>query len=182
MEEERIFLVNGVKIQIVMKKRGNKYLDREGQNMNFEKVKKHVNKALKQFLKKDIFLLRNNLNERTISHKLAEYLQEEFPDWNVDREYNRKFGKIKKLRPKTIQSEDTDAKTVYPDIIIHHRNSDDNLLIIEIKKNASKSDKENDIDKITRFIEEYKYSYGLFIDFITIGAKKGRIKPKQWFS
>jgi len=55
-------------------------------------------------------------------------------------------------------------------------------LIIEIKKNASKSDKENDIDKIKGFIEEYKYSYGLFIDFITIGAKKGRIKPKQWFS
>ena len=150
--------------------------------MNFEEVKKHVDKALKRFLKKELFLLRNNLNERTISHKLAEYLQEEFPDWNVDCEYNKKFEKIKKLRPKTIRSDDDDAKTVYPDIIIHHRNTDDNLLIIEIKKNASKSDKENDIDKIKGFIEEYKYSYGLFIDFITIGAKKGRIKPKQWFS
>lgn len=148
--------------------------------MNFEEVKKHVNKALKQLLEKDIFLLQNNLNERTISHKLAEYLQDEFPDWNVDCEYNRKFEKIKKLHPETIKSDDTDAKTVYPDIIIHHRNTDDNLLIIEIKKNASESDKQNDVDKITGFIEEYKYSYGLFIDFITETEKAG-VKKKQWF-
>jgi len=148
--------------------------------MNFEEVKKHVNKALKQLLEKDIFLLQNNLNERTISHKLAEYLQGEFPDWNVDREYNRKFEKIKKLHPEDIKSDDTDARTVYPDIIIHHRNTDDNLLIIEIKKNASESDKENDIDKIRGFIEEYKYSYGLFIDFIT-GTEEAGVKSKQWF-
>jgi len=148
--------------------------------MNFEEVKKHVNKALKQLLEKDIFLLQNNLNERTISHKLAEYLQGEFPDWNVDREYNRKFEKIKKLHPEDIKNDDTDARTVYPDIIIHHRNTDDNLLIIEIKKNASESDKENDIDKIRGFIEEYKYSYGLFIDFIT-GTEEAGVKSKQWF-
>ena len=52
---------------------------------------------------------------------------------------------------------------------------------MEIKKNASNTDKDNDCIKIKIFMEEFKYSYGLFIDFITIGAKKGRIKLKQWF-
>jgi len=150
--------------------------------MNFDEIESRVENVLKLFLEKEKFLLENNLNERTISHKLAEQLQKEFPDWDVDCEYNRKFGKIKKLHPETIKSDDADAKTVYPDIIIHHRHTDDNLLIIEIKKNASRSDKKDDIDKIIGFIKEYKYSYGLFIDFITTGAEKGRIKSKQWFS
>ena len=65
--------------------------------MNFKEVKSHVEKALNLLLEQDKFLLLNNLNERTISHKLAEYLQREFSSWNVDCEYNRNFDRIKKI-------------------------------------------------------------------------------------
>lgn len=45
--------------------------------------------ALGVLQKNDSFLLENEVNERTIAHKFAEYLQKQFPDWNVDCEYNR---------------------------------------------------------------------------------------------
>lgn len=147
--------------------------------MNFKKVKSHVEIALNILLEQDRFLLVSNVNERTISHKLAEYLQKEFSGWNVDCEYNRKFEKIKKLQPEGIESNDTDAKTVYPDIIIHRRNTENNLLIIEIKKNASGSGEREDKEKIMCFMSEYHYKYGLFIDFKT-GTEKVDVKNKEW--
>jgi hypothetical protein len=151
--------------------------------MNFKEVKNYVENALRLFLEKEKFLLENNLNERTISHKLAVQLQKEFSDWDVDCEYNRNFDQIKRIKRisyQRIRNDDTDAKTVYPDIIVHHRGTEDNLLVIEIKKNASNSNKENDRNKIEIFMEEFKYSYGLFIDFKT-GAEKVGIQHMQWF-
>ena len=149
--------------------------------MTFSEVESHVEKALRSFFQKDKFLLKNNLNERTISHKLAEYLQKEFSNWDVDCEYNRNIDRVKKIHPEQIKSDDTNAVTVYPDIIIHHRNTEDNLLIIEIKKDASESDKEKDIKKINTFIKEFNYVFGLFIDFET-GTEKAGIKQKLWFT
>ncbi|MHA1372416.1 MAG: hypothetical protein ACTSRA_22170 [Promethearchaeota archaeon] len=149
--------------------------------MNFDEVEYNVEKALANFLKKDKYLLLNNLNERTISHKLAEHLQKEFSNWDVDCEYNRNIDRIKKIHPEQIKSNDTNAVTVYPDIIIHHRNTEDNLLIIEIKKDASPADKENDIKKIDTFMKELNYTFGLFIDFKT-GTEKTRIIQKFWFT
>jgi len=147
--------------------------------MNFKEVKNHVEKALKLFLEKNKFLLRNNLNERTITHKLAEPVQKEFSDWDVDCEYNRNFDRIKRISYQQIRNDDTNATTVYPDIIIHHRNTEDNLLVIEIKKNASNSEKEDDRNKIELLMKEFNYSYGLFIDFKT-GTEKIEFQ-KQWF-
>ena len=48
-------------------------------------------KILLDFLNKEKFLLENNLNERTITHKLAELLDIEFSklEYDVDCEYNR---------------------------------------------------------------------------------------------
>lgn len=45
----------------------------------------------------DSYLLQNDLNERTITHKLAEHYQKLFPRWNVDCEYNRNLGSEKKI-------------------------------------------------------------------------------------
>lgn len=123
----------------------------------------------------DSFLFEKDLNERTITHKLAEYLQQEFKDWNVDCEYNRDCEKyIKSIsrwndecyrKPKI---NDSDAKTVFPDIIVHQRESKDNLLVIEAKKSASTKDKKCDINKLEMFVKEQEYKFGFFIDFAVI--------------
>lgn len=124
--------------------------------------------ALDQLFKNDAFLLENGAHERSIAHKLAEYLQQQFPDWHVDCEYNR-HGLYPKRIPGIENCEaDRSSDLVLPDIIIHHRNTDDNLLVIEIKPRKTKIVDECDDAKLSAFTDQggdYKYRLGLFIGF-----------------
>lgn len=61
-------------------------------------VKKALNEALYKFLQNEIYLLRFNVNERSISHKLAIYLEPYFSGWDVDCEYNRNHDDPKLLQ------------------------------------------------------------------------------------
>lgn len=63
--------------------------------------------GLQLLLTKDSYLLANNLNERSITHKLGEHYQYLFPAWNVDCEYNRNLGDEKKvlIDPKLLLSQ-----------------------------------------------------------------------------
>jgi hypothetical protein len=140
-------------------------------------VEEKVNAALEALLKNDIFLLQNDVNERSVSHKLAEYLQVGFPEWHVDCEYNRDHERTKQLEY-TLPSEPIDslkARTVYPDIIIHRRSTNHNLLVIEMKKEANieGDDEEKDKNKLRAFLERpYSYQYGLFIAFVSDGTPR----------
>ncbi|MHB8165046.1 MAG: hypothetical protein ACYDDV_12040 [Methanoregula sp.] len=126
----------------------------------FNEISQKVYFAIDSLFKNDNFLLTIGVHERTISHKLAEYLQAQFPDWNVDCEYNRKGNMVKRL-PRDCSEEEK----VYPDIIIHHRNTTENLLVIEIK--SSNLPEKCDIEKLKLFTSDpnFKYTYGLFIRF-----------------
>lgn len=139
---------------------------------NFKEICQKVDIAIKILLKKDRFLLENGVHERSISHKLAEYLQTQFPDWNVDCEYNRKGHETKKLR-RTCSTDDK----IYPDIIIHQRSTKENLLVIEIK--SSDLSEECDIEKLKLFTSntEFEYTYGIFIRFT--GTKKPEL---HWYA
>ena len=57
--------------------------------MDFEVIETIVHSALNKLKQQDHQLLEISINERTISHKLAEYMQKEFSDLFVDCEYNR---------------------------------------------------------------------------------------------
>ncbi|TAN57451.1 hypothetical protein EPN15_04320 [Patescibacteria group bacterium] len=122
--------------------------------------------ALDQVFNNDAFLLESDANERSIAHKLAEYLQQQFNGWHIDCEYNR-HGLSSKEIP-GIESCDVEKSSnlVLPDIIIHHRNTDDNLIVIEIKKNKMVDKCDN--AKLSAFTKQdggYKYQFGLFIGF-----------------
>jgi len=128
-------------------------------------IEQKLSKAIDSLLKHDGFLLENNVNERSISHKLAEYLQKQFQGWNVDCEYNRKGEATKTLGGIENCSEEIRTDLVFPDIIVHRRNTKENLLVIEIKTNDQ--DPVCDIEKLKLFTsdENYKYDFGLFIKF-----------------
>jgi len=129
-------------------------------------IKEKIKVALGVLLKNDSFLLEKGVNERTMTHKLAEYLQTQFPDWNVDCEYNRKGIKIKKLEGISECREHVATNRVFPDIIVHRRNSTENLLVIEFKKTGLNP--KCDIKKLKLFTKgngEYKYSLGLFVQY-----------------
>lgn len=155
-------------------------------NFRIEQIKEKVDTAVNLFLKRDFFLIKNDVNERSISHKLAEYLQQQFPKFSVDCEYNRMEDR--NMDPKFItkqlnfdiedlNSNDTTAKTVYPDIIIHCRGTSNNLLVVEVKKRINRSTKNFDFKKLKAFTEKFlRYKFGLYIEFNTNG-----VAEKQWF-
>jgi len=141
------------------------WLTKKSTKIPEEDIKSRFFVAIDQLFKNDAFLLENGVHERSVAHKLAEYLQQQFLGWHVDCEYNRHGLGIKML-PRECESEHREY--VYPDVVVHHRNTDDNLLVIEIKLRKNKTVDECDNAKLTAFTNQngdYKYQLGLFIGF-----------------
>ena len=59
-------------------------------NTNNKEISEKIKNAYRKFLKNDSYLLKVGANERSITHRLAIYLEDEFPDYNVDCDYNKK--------------------------------------------------------------------------------------------
>jgi len=110
--------------------------------------------------------LEHAVHERSITHILAEYLQREFPDYNVDCEYNKHGLDVKKL-PRQCQGSNKD--NIFPDITVHVRGDDDsNLLVVEAKPRVKCSVPECDAAKLVEVAKpdgKYRYRFGLFIGF-----------------
>lgn len=132
-----------------------------------EIVDSKIRQAISELLIHDSPLLEFDVNERTVSHQLAVYIKSEFPDWDVDCEYNRNHDDIKRLMlpREKVDSDDTFAQTVFPDIIIHHRGTDENLVVIEIKKSSNPQSPDRDFQKLTAFKGQLGYIYAGFIKF-----------------
>jgi len=142
-------------------------------------IMERVKAAIERLFKRDARLIEMDVNERSISHRLALHLQDEFPEWDVDCEYNRKgHNDVKRLdlRVVCMKSDDIEAKTVFPDIIVHHRTTDDNLLVIEIKKSTSRVSSDADFRKLKAFKRQLGYRHALFLRFIIGEKEAGRYK------
>lgn len=138
-------------------------------NMNkksTDNIYERIVKAFSQLFINDKYLLNVTANERSITHKFAEYLQQEFPDWNVDCEFNRNGLDAKRLSSlvREIKSDDTDGITVYPDIIIHKRGTKENLVVIEAKK-SNIQDNDYDFQKLLAYKKDLNYKYAYKIIF-----------------
>lgn len=149
--------------------------------INEDEIEKLVKNAIDRLLADDGDLLRNDVNERSITHRLACYLQELFPKWNVDCEYNRNHDKTKKLLTdrKKVGINDTEGTTVFPDIIVHKRISQENLLVIEVKKTTNASKNKFDIDKLDAFKKELHYKHALFLR-LKAGKDGVGVEKTEW--
>ena len=129
-------------------------------------IEEKLETAIHKLFAQDAFLLEHGANERAVSHKLAEYLQELFSEYNVDCEYNRHGFKIKTL-DEISECRNKKTELVLPDILVHKRGNDsDNLIVIEI--NTSNKDNSCDLRKLELFTSQegtYKYTIGFFIKF-----------------
>lgn len=156
--------------------------------MNINQIKRRVDIAIQMLRVNDNYLLKHDANERSISHKLAMYLESTFgKNYDVDCEYNRNIehergsknidilkSEWSRLNGRNINVLDEDMiveKSVLPDIIVHKRGSNkENLLVIEIKKSTSTVREDYDLKKLEIFTnqndpEGLKYQYGLFVKF-----------------
>ena len=122
-----------------------------------------VQEALNKLFAFDATLLQQDNSEWAVAHRLAVYLEQLLPGWNIDCEFNRQgdASEVKAL---------TAGRRVRPDIIVHHRGQLDrkhNLLAIELKKTGS----ETDHAKIQEYTAQptgertFQYRYGLAIAF-----------------
>ena len=170
--------------------------------MSREEIKRTIIECIEELFTKDWCILENDVSERAITHKLAEYLQHRIPYLNVDCEYNRNategIGEPKLLswlkdqdRENTNDPNlDDDEKlsvSAYPDIIVHRRMINaENLLVVEVKKRKSQVNHSWDHKKLTAFTENsqqnsYHFQYGVFIILDTGPTWRNRKPDLVWF-
>ena len=153
-------------------------------------VRSRVATAICDLFRHDRELLGVTANERSITHKLAEHLQRQFPYWHVDCEYNRD-GLDRKTLNLPIDGgrvDELEAKTVFPDIVVHRRGERENLLVIEFKK-SNGSRETHDLEKLRAFTspESFAYRHGLFLRLGDTGCRTadhfvGGGKSDSWAS
>jgi hypothetical protein len=136
----------------------------DGEGMGADEAMARVRNAYGHLLERDRVLLEIDANERSLTHKLAEYLQLEFPNWHVDCEYNRDRHEMKRLDWAEVRSDDTNATTVFPDIIVHLRVTNENLIVIEAKKSTTATGGA-DHRKLARYKEELRYRFAVEVVF-----------------
>lgn len=143
--------------------------------MNLQEIKEKVIIALQCFYSNDAYLIEYQVAERALTHKLAEYLQKLFPDYNVDCEYN-KVGDGDPKRIDLLMAAQQDCPqdcnkcaankcVVFPDIIVHKRGRDENILVIEAKTAWSGQAQVNDYKKLQALIDSGEYHYQLGVAF-----------------
>lgn len=129
--------------------------------------------ALNLLFQKDGQLLNINASEQAIAAKLAQYLQPHFPNHDVDVEYNRMGDAPKKVAWSEKPEE------VYPDIIVHTRTTEKNILAIELKKDSNPEKKDRDILKLKAYRRELGYAHALFLR-LCVGTGTGTVAECEW--
>ena len=144
-----------------------------------KQIQNILNKSLDQLFEKDsqIIFKTYNLHERSITHRLAIYIEKHFEntDYVVDVEYNRMRNSydedvIGNLIGKNLDFEKygKDSSNVYPDIIVHKRDTNNNLLEIELKMQWKNGKRKFDYIKINEYMNQLEYKYGVYIELSEI--------------
>jgi hypothetical protein len=91
-------------------------------------MRRVVTRSIREFAQRDMDLVHLKVQEETLAHRVAIYIERRLKGWHVDCEYNRDLS-APKMRL-------DGANRMRPDIIAHIRNSWRNLLAVEIKKST----------------------------------------------
>ncbi|CAG9296819.1 hypothetical protein [Celerinatantimonas diazotrophica] len=127
----------------------------------------NIQTLLDEFVDEQAQLFRNDVSEQAISHLLAMKFASYFPVWDIDCEYSRKMEVVKRLIYAVSPTGEARERNVVPDIIIHRRMTNDNLLAVEIKKSTNQEHSFKDQAKLAAFREQLGYQHSLFIRFLT---------------
>jgi hypothetical protein len=126
--------------------------------------------ALGEFYARETHLFEKDLGERTLTHRLAVRLEEQFPGWQVDCDYNR-LGERTLRKATIVSTDDGNGKSIYPDIVVHQREVPDNLLAIEVRKAANLQPPEHDRHKLRAMTDPHSwFAYRIGV-LLTLGKK-----------
>ncbi len=132
-----------------------------------EEVERRLQTAIDHFLRDDRQLLDLDTSERSMCAAFARHLASEFWRWDVDCEYDRDGHMPKRVG---LPGADAEGARVYPDIIVHHRGTNRNLVAIEAKKAGN--DTARDEDKLAGYKTELGYAYAVMLD---IDPTRGKV-------
>jgi hypothetical protein len=165
--------------------------------MQPEKIQAELDKvvsALSDFYARESQLFEKDLGERTFNHRLAVHVEKQFGGWDVDCDYNRLGERMLRLpRGTIISTDDGDGKSVFPDIVVHHRAIPENLLAIEVRKATSHQPPEHDQHKLRGLTDPhlwFAYQIGVLVTLANSSVASsevyvgGAINPalSRWFS
>jgi hypothetical protein len=123
--------------------------------------------ALSDFYARESQLFEKDLGERTFAHRLAVHVEKQFGGWDVDCDYNRLGERTLRLPTATIIStDDGNGKSVFPDIVVHHRAIPENLLAIEVRKATNHLAPEHDQHKLRGLTDPhlwFAYQIGVLV-------------------
>ena len=128
--------------------------------------------AVREFYARETHILEKDVGERALTHRLAVYLEKQFPGWEVDCDYNRLGERTLRMPRGTIISTDDDiGKSVYPDIVVHQREIPNNLLAVEVRKATNHQPPEHDQHKLRGLTDPHLwFAYRIGV-FLTLGKK-----------
>lgn len=157
--------------------------------------------ALAELWARDRLLIERGLNEATVAHRLAVYLERQFSDFHVDCQYNRNsrvqestydFPYMSRTRQRDLRRNlmrqglsepEAEAATqvvahAYPGIIVHLRErSDLNLLVVEVQIRGTRpgwSGEHDAKDKLRRYTlqgAEGQFRYSLGL-YVELGVNE----------
>jgi hypothetical protein len=142
-----------------------------------------VNSAIDALVQNDAALLDLGVTERSLSYRLAHYMALSAiiqPPLTVDCEYNRHFGDPKRLNlpPRQALDREIRATTVFPDILVHERNTDaNNLIVLELKKPGE--DIAYDELKLRAFRQELGYVHTAHV-ILGRAANNALVREVRW--
>jgi len=129
--------------------------------------------AIREFYQHEAYLLEKDLGERALTHRMAVHLERQFDGWEVDCDYNRLGERLLKLPHGSIISTDDElGKSIFPDIVVHHRAVPENLLAVEVRKAINHQPVEHDHHKLRGLTDPHLwFAYRLGV-FLILGKKQ----------
>ncbi len=129
--------------------------------------------AIREFYQHEAYLLEKDLGERTLTHRMAVHIERQFDGWEVDCDYNRLGERLLKLPHGSIVSTDDElGKSIFPDIVVHHRAVPENLLAVEVRKAINHQPLEHDHHKLRGLTDPHLwFAYRLGV-FLILGKKQ----------
>ena len=125
--------------------------------------------ALHTFSRDERQLLESGVREDALSHRLAIHVAREFPDWDVDAEYDKMHIDGIPSAKKYIASDGREHDAI-PDIIVHRRQVMNNFLAIEIKKIGNQRGRDRDFVKLKAYRHQLGYLFAVFVELGIAGA------------
>ena len=107
----------------------------------------------------DQVLLFDEVNERSLVDHLAGYLNDRFDGYAVDVEYNRQRNRAKKY--KTVGQP---ARRIFPDLVVHERGTDNNLLALQCKKSTNPENRAKDKQTLEEMKRDHGYRCAVLVE------------------